>query len=687
MTFRPLVLCSLLFMSSVQVHAEQSSQNVLDYADIFDLETAANPIFLKDGKSVVYQRNSMDKMRDAPSTSLWKIDINSGRHVPLLNDSPSYSSPRNPVLSPNGDRIAFVANDNMGAQIYTLYLDTGSVTKLTTGSESPSSITWSPDGSAIAFSMFTPVKSQAIFTEMPAAPKGATWAGTAQVVDKTVYRRDGQGYVKDGFNQLYIVPATSGTPRQLTEGNFHHNGALAWHPKKPLIYLSVQRDEDWELNLNQSNIYTVNVDTGEVKEVTSFAGPESAPILTEDGEGLLFDWLNDRKLAYQNSQLMYIDLDSPDEAKSLTPDLDRSIQDVQYNGDDIVFSYLDAGETKLAKVSMRGKITQIDASLGGQSLGRPYTSGQFALSGDGAIVFVSNNNNAPGDLVLIDGRKRKTLTDLNSDVFAHKQTAVIKSLTVKSTVDERNIDAWIAYPPGYTEDSTEQYPLILEIHGGPHAAYGNTFSMEIQLMAAKGYAVVWSNPRGSSSYGEEFGNTIHHNYPSEDYNDLMDVVDVAINAGNIDKDNLFITGGSGGGVLTAWSIGKTNRFNAAVVAKPVINWFSFALTADAYPFFTQYWMPGLPWEQTEHLWKHSPISLVGNVKTPTMLLTGDADYRTPISETEQYYNALRLQKVPAVMVRVPGASHGIAARPSHLIQKVGSIVSWFDRYNTQKKKD
>ena len=254
-------------------------------------------------------------------------------------------------------------------------------------------------------------------------------------------------------------------------------------------------------------------------------------------------------------------------------------------------------------------------------------------------------------------------------------------MPVKSSVDGRDIDAWIALPPNF--DKAKSYPLILEIHGGPHAAYGPHFAMEIQLMAAQGYVVVWSNPRGSSSYGADFGNLIHHNYPSEDYNDLMDVVDTAIGKGFIDEKNLFITGGSGGGVLTAWSVGKTNRFAAAVVAKPVINWISFGLTADAYPYFTEYWMPGKPWEAFDHLWAHSPLSLVGNVKTPTMLLTGESDYRTPISESEQFYQALRLQGVDASMVRIPGASHGIASKPSRLIQKVGNIMAWFEKYRTK----
>jgi len=203
----------------------------------------------------------------------------------------------------------------------------------------------------------------------------------------------------------------------------------------------------------------------------------------------------------------------------------------------------------------------------------------------------------------------------------------------------------------------------------------------VQLYAAAGYVVLYANPRGSTSYGEEFGNLIHHAYPGNDYDDLLSIVDATIARGYVDTSRLFVTGGSGGGVLTAWIVGKTDRFRAAVVAKPVIHWTSFVLTADAYNFFYKYWFPGYPWDEIEHYWKRSPLSLVGNVKTPTMLLTGDADWRTPISESEQFYQALQLRGVDSALVRIPGASHGIASRPSRLIAKIAHILEWFARHD------
>ena len=239
------------------------------------------------------------------------------------------------------------------------------------------------------------------------------------------------------------------------------------------------------------------------------------------------------------------------------------------------------------------------------------------------------------------------------------------------------IEGWIIKPPGF--DAAKKYPLVLEIHGGPHANYGERFAVELQSYAAAGYVVLYTNPRGSTGYGEAFAQKIHHNYPGEDHDDLMDGVDAVIAKGYIDPERLFITGGSGGGVLTAWAIGKTDRFRAAVVQKPVINWFSF--TTDISVIATRYWFGAMPWENPEEFLRRSPISLVGNVSTPTMVLTGEEDWRTPMSESEHYYQALRLQRVPAALVKIPGAPHNIGHRPSNMIDQVLHIIGWFDRYN------
>lgn len=685
------VALSLLLASATSVHAKEhasstsaslqndSPSQVLQFEDTFNLEFVASPQFISDD-TVVYSRQSMDIMSDGRHSSLWQVNIKSGEHRPFIGDEANLSQA---TLSPNGKLIAYTKAVDGRTQLHLYYLDSEQSVRLTNLSEAPRQITWSNDNKTLAFTLFTEEKQAPLFTKMPAKPEGAKWAEQAKYIDATQYRGDGRGYLREGYEQIYVLPVEGGTPRQLTTGKYPNGGSLAFSPSNEWIYYATPHREDYALHPLFSDIYKVNVNSAEVVQVTQIDGPESRPTISPNGKYLAFSQLNDRKLSYQNSDLVVMELESG-EVTRLTTSLDRALGKFVWRQDSrgLLFSYLDEGETKLAATNLKGEIRPLDIAVGGQSFGRPYTSGDFAVSKKGDIVFTTASRTMPGDLALYRKDKAPTLlTHLNTDALGHKRLANVEDLNVISTVDERNIDAWIALPPNF--DSSKKYPLILEIHGGPHAAYGPHFSTEIQLMAAQGYVVVWSNPRGSSSYGEDFGNLIHHNYPSEDYNDLMDVVDAVIAKGYVDTKNLFITGGSGGGVLTAWSIGMTERFAAAVVAKPVINWLSFALTADAYPFFSQYWMEDMPWNIADKLWKRSPLSLVGNVTTPTLLLTGESDYRTPISESEQYYQALKLQGVDAAMVRIPGASHGIASRPSRLIQKVGNILAWFERYKTK----
>ncbi len=667
-----------LAASATSLIAEES--DVLQYQDAFNLEFPASMQFINDD-TLIYSRQSMDIMTDGRSTKLWQIDLDDGSHTPFLTSEGNIGQA---TLSPDKSKLAYTRSVDGKSQLFVYHLTLQKSVQLTNVNASPRGITWSNDGSQLAFSMFTPASTKPLFTDMPAKPKGANWADNSRYIDSTRYRADGAGFLPGGFNQIFILPVDGGTPRQLTKGEFPNGGTLSFSKDDEWIFYSSPGNEDYSLNPLSSDIFKVNTTSGDIEQVTSLVGPESTPKLSPNGKWLAFTHVNDRKLSHQVSTLNVLNLETND-ITVLTPSLDRGIGQFEWqdNSKALVFSYEDHGNVKLANVTLSGNFSPMDVAIGGQSFGRPYTSGEFALSEDGDIVYTTASVSTPADIALYrKGKEDKVLTQLNNDALGHLTLARVEAISVKSSVDDITIDAWIAYPPHF--DSSKTYPLILEIHGGPHAAYGPHFSTEIQLMAAQGYVVVWANPRGSSSYGEDFGNLIHHNYPSQDYNDLMDVVDQVIANGSIDEKNLFITGGSGGGTLTAWSIGKTDRFAAAVVAKPVINWMSFALTADAYPYFSQYWMPQMPWEIADELWQRSPLSLVGNVTTPTMLLTGEADFRTPMSETEQYYQALKLQGVDAAMVRIPGASHGIASRPSRLIQKVGNIVTWFERYKTEE---
>jgi dipeptidyl aminopeptidase/acylaminoacyl peptidase len=323
-------------------------------------------------------------------------------------------------------------------------------------------------------------------------------------------------------------------------------------------------------------------------------------------------------------------------------------------------------------------VRTVAEGLSSSSLDRPYTGGSYSVARDGSVAITSGSAQRPPDVALVRNGAKRTFTRLNAELLDGKRLGEVRHLAATS-FDNRPIDAWLTLPPNHAEG--QRVPLILEIHGGPFAAYGPHFSTDNQLYAAAGYAVLSVNPRGSTSYGEEFANLIHHAYPGRDYDDLIAAVDAAVAGGYADPDELFVTGGSGGGVLTAWIVGKTDRFKAAATQKPVIDWTSFALTADGPAFFSRYWFGKYPWEDHEAFWTRSPLSLVGNVKTPTLVVVGSEDYRTPVSEAEQYYTALQLRGVPTALVKVPGASHGgIAARPSQAAAKAAAILAWFDKY-------
>jgi acylaminoacyl-peptidase len=652
-----------------------AAQNLLEPVDIFDMEYVTDPQVSPDGTKIIYTRNFKDIMTDRNLSNLWIADVNGNTNRPVTTGN---QNDRSASWSPSGDRIVYISNRDGSNQIYMRWMDDGSETKLSNLQEGARSLEWSPDGKWIAFSKFVPGTPKTL-TTLKGKPKGAQWNEPAIYIDDMKYRSDGAGYLPQGNNHLFLISTDGGTPIQVTKGDYDFNGAV-WSKDGMHLIASANLHDDREEEPNNSEVYRIDIKTGEAVALTNRLGPDANPKVSPDGKKIAYVGFDDKYEGYQVAKLYVMDIDGQN-SKLISGDLDRSINDHYWDGtgNGIYAAYDHEGDIVISHIGLNGKVTQAANRAGGTSLGRPYASGSFSVSNNNVIAYTLGGADHPADLgVVSSARPPKRLTRLNDDLFSKKDIGTVEEIWYTSSFDGRKVQGWICKPPGF--DASKKYPLLLEIHGGPFATYGPWFSAEIQLYAAAGYVVLYTNPRGSTSYGKEFGNLIHHNYPSQDYDDLMSGVDEVIKKGYIDEDQLFVTGGSGGGVLSAWIVGKTDRFAAAVVAKPVINWYSFVLYADNPNFFYKYWFPGKPWDHLEHYMSRSPISLVGNVTTPTMLLTGEEDHRTPIAESEQYYAALKLNGVESAMVRIPGASHGIAARPSNLMAKVAHILAWNEKY-------
>ncbi len=642
--------------------------------DLFKLEAAADPQISPDGKTIAYVRRSADVMSDRIRGAIWLVDVASGQQRPLITGPGSYGAPR---WSPDGTRLAYIGGDETGTQLWVRWIASAAGTRVTQLPDAPETIAWSPDGKAIAYTMRVPGEGPALGKPL-AKPEGAKWADPVEVYDRATYRTDEGGYIKPGFSHLFLVPADGGAPRQLTFGNFDDNGPLAWTPDGKSILFSAIRKDNWETEFNDSEVYALDIASGKLSALTSRYGPDQVLAVSPDGQKIAYVGFDDTHRTYENAELYVMNRDGSG-ARSLSAAQDISIDNAAWaaDGKSLVVQYDSKGMTSLARLGLDGSFRPLVSGLSGSGYDRPYTGGSFSLARTGAIAFSGGSSQRPPDVKLLAGTTPRQLTRLNGWMDG-KAIAPVEKLAVTAP-DGKQIDAWLVLPPG--RQPGQKVPLVLEIHGGPHSAYGPWFSTDYQQYAAAGYAVLYTNPRGSTSYGEGFAKLIDRAYPGDDFGDLMASVDAAIAAGVADPDNLFVTGGSGGGILTAWIVGKTTRFNAAVAQKPVINWTSEALTMDGTGFTSRYWFDQPPWKDVTPYWQRSPLSLVDKVKTPTMVVVGSVDYRTPVSEAEQYYAALKIAGVPTTLVKVPGASHGgIAARPSQSAAKAAAIIAWFDRY-------
>jgi dipeptidyl aminopeptidase/acylaminoacyl peptidase len=679
------IAAALFVVSSAALHAQQASHPDVSHKimvmDEFQIQLPTDPQISPDGKRIVYVRHFSDPMTDRRYSNLWIINSDGTDHRALTTGSHSETSPR---WSPDGTRIAYLSDADGKQQIYVRWMDSGQTARITNLEESPDAIAWSPDGKMLSFSALVPAKGPHI-ADLPSPPEGAKWSDPPKIYNRLVYRFNGAGYLKPGYMQVFVVSAEGGAPRQITTGDFANGGneygaaRASWTPDGKFLVISANRHPESDHDTFDTNVYEFSVADGAMRQLTSRKGPDNNATVSPDGRYIAYTGYDDRYQGHQTTQLYIMNVDGTAQ-HSITEKLDRDAGDPHWADDNsgVYFQYDDQGDTKVGFASVDGNFKKIADHVA--STISTYGGGSFSVSHTGTIALTSGNSENPGDIAVTGDGGMKVLTTINRELLTQKKPGHVEEFWFNSSKDQRKIEGWIVQPPDF--DSSKKYPLMLEIHGGPFADYGDRFDLEKQVWAAMGYVVVYVNPRGSTSYGEEFANLIHHAYPGDDFYDLNSGVDAVAAKGYIDANNEFVTGGSGGGVLTCWTIEHTNRFRAAAALYPVINWYSFVLTSDI-PWTAKYWFPGNPWDYTDQYMKRSLTDEVAKVKTPTMLMTGEQDFRTPISEAEQFYSALKLLNIDAVLVRVPEEPHGISRRPSHHIDKMLLVAGWFEQHKSK----
>ena len=674
---RTALAAALLLLTAAVAHASTGER--FEAQDLFALEIATDPQIAPDGRTVAYVRVSNDIRTDRALSSVWLVDVASAEQRPIDTGDREQRLPR---WSPDGQRLALVSvNADGSARIVAYSPRDRYVATVAELPRAPASIAWSPDGSAIAYSLFVEEDAPAL-GEALSAPEGATWAPPVRVIDSVTFRADGSGLLDPGALQIFVVIAGGGEPRRLTDNGYRRgtadSGDLGWSRDGKSVYFSSIPAAGRERESYDSEIFVLDVKTRAVRPVTDRRGPDTALSVSPDGQRIAFSGYDDRNLGHHDPGV-FVAAANGSGARALTAARDRALSGPVWAKDGrSVYALLDDDAARsVVRISLNGEVETIATGLAGERLYLPYTGGAFSVASDGTVAFTGGTFDRPADIMVVRNGERRQLTRNNEDVLAGKQLASLRELEV-TAFDAKPIDAWVALPPGF--DPARSYPMILEIHGGPHGAYGPYFSTDFQLFTAAGYVVLFANPRGSTTYGSEFANFIHHQFPGRDYDDLMSAVDAAVSKLNVDRERLFVTGGSGGGILTAWIIGKTNRFQAAAAYKPVINWSSFVLTSDLPNVWYRYYFGRLPWEDPQTYWKRSPLSLAGNIQTPTLVLVGTHDHRTPASEAEQLYQALRLRGVPTALLLIPEASHGGALRPSQDIARIRATLAWFERH-------
>jgi dipeptidyl aminopeptidase/acylaminoacyl peptidase len=704
-------------------HAASAAKRPIAETDLFKFVWVADPQISPDGKRVVFVRVTVNEKKNGYDTALWIVPTDGSEPPRSFTSGPSDSSPR---WSPDGSRIAFsrsAMKDGHGEppQIYLISTQGGEAVPLTEVPQGAGSPAWSPDGKSIAFTNSANDKDlQKWKGEKGKDEKGKDEKGKddkkaeeerqsdVRVITRAIYRFNGGGYADLTHpSHLWTVPAPAAgflklpEPKRLTSGEFDQ-GNPVWSPDGSTIYFAADTEKEAYYKPPHSELFAIPAGGGEIRRVISFDGGMGDVALSPDGRKFGFGGFANPQAdrSFNQGDLFVADTAPGAKPRNLAADLDADLleglaadQHPPSGGSPQPVVWSRDGRSIIAAVAERGRVNleRFDVETGKVT---HVTQGDqevvsYTATPDGSrLAVVISTPTVIGDLYSLDAATGR-LTPLarpNQELFSQIELTAPEEITYKS-FDGREIHAFVQKPADYK--AGRKYPLILNIHGGPHSAFGYTFFHEMQWMAAKGYVVLYPNPRGSSSYGQEFGNVIQYNFPGDDAKDLLAGVDEMVKRGIADPKRLGVTGGSGGGILTNWIVTQTDRFAAAASQRSIADWSTFFYTAD-FTLFRPMWFRGAPWEKPEDFARLSPITHVDKVTTPLMLIEGEDDYRTPpAAGGEQMFRALKYLRKPTVMVRFPGETHELSrsGQPWHRIERLRHITAWFDKYLQGKKID
>jgi dipeptidyl aminopeptidase/acylaminoacyl peptidase len=673
---RKLVLLGLLSLALPVYGADDSgAPGRFTVGRFLDLQSASAPQISPDGSQILYTRTSIDKQQDKRQGAIWIVNSDGSHHRFLAKGSGA-------VWAPDGKTIAYLGEaEPKGRQIFVLDLGVpGPATQLTSLTEQPGDLHWSPDGKSIGFTVSVPAPEK-WSVDLPAAPEGAKWANTPRYTERFHTFRDGAGFTERGWHHLFLIARDGGTPRQVTSGDwnlgqssFEVNTSVGWEftPDGRFAIVEGFKEGDPDRNDRESYIYSVDLLTGTANRLTKTPGAWTRPAVSPDGKTIAYTGF----AKTDSNRVMDLWTMSPDgsNASIQSEGFDREPQGLQWaqDGSALYFTAEDRGSIHLYSWSKGKGVHQL--SNGAEVIVNPSI-------GKGAIAAIRSSFRSPGDVVLINPRRPETiqqLTHLNDEALRNVALSNAEELWYDSSGGAR-VQGWVVKPPDF--DPKRRYPLLLEIHGGPYAMFNVNFSPQFQNFAANGYVVLFVNPRGSTGYGTAFSDAIAKHYPGPDYDDLMAGVDAVVKQGAVDESRMYVSGCSGGGVLSSWVISHTNRFAAAAVRCPVTDWISMAGETDV-PFFTYRFFKKPFWEDPTDWLEESSLMHVGNVKTPTLIMTGELDRRTPIPQSEEFYQALKYRGIPAALLRFDQEYHGTAQiKPSNWMRTQLYMMSWFQRYS------